>query len=140
MKTSTKRRIPLIVAIIAIIVMLALIFILSGCSQAERVSYNLSQEADNFNVVRKVTVINGFTNDIMFQMTGKLSIETDVDEEQLEITVEMEEGQYRKHFVNLGDNATVVTEDLGGADVSNYKYTLNFNPRMWIPFDVDTID
>lgn len=32
---------------------------LTGCStEAERVSYNLSQQADNFNVVRQLTVIN----------------------------------------------------------------------------------
>lgn len=32
---------------------------LTGCeTQADKVSYNLSQEADNFNVVRQLTVIN----------------------------------------------------------------------------------
>ena len=32
---------------------------LIGCStESERVSYNLSQQADNFNVVRQLTVIN----------------------------------------------------------------------------------
>lgn len=27
-----------------------------------------------------------------------------------------------------------------GADVENTKYTLNFNPDMWIPANVKTID
>ena len=32
-------------------------FLLTGCeTEAQRVSYNLSQEADNFNVVRQLTV------------------------------------------------------------------------------------
>lgn len=32
---------------------------LTGCStEADRVSYNLSQQADNFNDVRQITVIN----------------------------------------------------------------------------------
>lgn len=30
----------------------------AGCNQAERVSYNLSKEADNFNDISQVTVIN----------------------------------------------------------------------------------
>lgn len=25
-------------------------------------------------------------------------------------------------------------------DVSKYKYTLNFNPKMWIPVEIDNID
>ena len=40
----------------------------------------------------------------------------------------------------LSDNVTYVVEDITDNDVSKYKYTLNFNPKMWIPFDVKTID
>jgi len=48
----------------------------TGCdqNQANMVSYNLSQEADNFNVVRQLTVINCIQGDVLFQMTGKMSI------------------------------------------------------------------
>ena len=109
-------------------------------SQAQRVSYNLSQEADNFNSVRQLTVMNCITNEILFQMTGKISIEADTADNQLEIIVEVEDGVYKKHFVGLGDNVAYVVEDVTGNDVSNYKYTLNFNPKMIIPFEVKTID
>lgn len=46
--------------IICILMVLLTLFALTGCdaNQADRVSYNLSQEADNFNNVRQVTVIN----------------------------------------------------------------------------------
>ena len=111
-----------------------------GCNQAERVSYNLSREADNFNNVRQVTVMNCITNEILFQMTGKLSIEADTTYNQLEIVVEVEDGHYKKHFIGLGDNVAYVVEDITGENVSNYKYTLNFNPKMIIPFEVETID
>ena len=111
-----------------------------GCNQAERVSYNLSQEAENFNNVRQVTVMNCITNEILFQMTGKLSIEADTTDNQLEIVVEVEDGHYKKHFIGLGDNVAYVVEDITGENVSNYKYTLNFNPKMIIPFEIETID
>lgn len=118
--------------------------ILTGCmdeTEADRVSYNLSQEADNFNVVRQLTVINCITGDTLFQMTGRLSITADTEDNQLEIIVE-DSGTYVKHFVGLSDNVTYVVEDLnlGANDVSKYKYTLNFNPNMWIPVNVETID
>lgn len=119
----------------------ALCFAVAGCeSQASMVSYNLSQEADNFNNVRQVTVINCLQGDVLFQMTGKISITADTADNQLEIIVEDENGQYKKHFIGLSDNVTYVVEDITSGDVSNYKYTLNFNPKMWLPYEIETID
>ena len=115
---------------------------LTGCeTEAQRVSYNLSQEADNFNVVRQLTVMKCRTGDTLFEMTGKMSIKADTSDNQLEIIVE-DNGTYVKHFVGLSDNVTYVVEDLnlGDSVVSKYKYTLNFNPNMWIPVNVETID
>lgn len=115
--------------------------LLSACSEAERVEYNLSQEADNFNIVRQLTVINCIKGDTLFQMTGKMSIKADTEDNQLEIIVE-DDGKYVKHFVGLSDNVTYIIEDLklGENEVSKYKYTLNFNPNMWLPIDIETID
>ena len=134
-----KKIITLVVTIILVIVLSAT---LCGCeTQAQRVSYNLSQEADNFNIVRQLTVINCIKGDVLFQMTGKLSIEADNYDNQLEVVVE-DGGTYVKHFIGLSDNVTYVIEDLnlGKNEVSKYKYTLNFNPNMWIPVDIKTID
>ena len=116
--------------------------VLTGCSEAARVEYNLTEEADNFNVVRQLTVINCLQGDVIFQMTGKMSITADTSDNQLEIIVENDDGTYAKHFVGLSDNVTYTIEDLnlGENEVEKYKYTLNFNPKMWIPFEVETID
>lgn len=116
------------------------IALFTGCSQADRVSENLSKEADNFNDIRQITVINCLQGDVLFQMTGKMSIEADVNDNQLEVVVEDENGEYKKHFIGLSDNVTYVVEDITAGDVSNYKYTLNFNPEMWVPVEVKTID
>lgn len=115
---------------------------LTGCdTEASRVSYNLSQEANNFNVVREITVINCIQGDVLFQMSGKMSITADTSDNQLEVIVE-DNGTYVKHFIGLSDNVTYVVEDLnlGANDINKYKYTLNFNPNMWIPVDIKTID
>ena len=73
-------------------------------------------------------------------MTGKMSITADTTDNQLEIIVEDENGLYQKHFVGLSDNVTYVVEQVSDANVSKYKYTLNYNPKMWIPIGVKTID
>lgn len=131
-----KNKLVLFLTIILTLCMIA------GCSQAERVSSNLSKEADNFNVVRQLTVINCIEGDVLFQMTGKMSITADVADNQLEVIVENDDGKYAKHFIGLSDNVTYVVEDLvlGENEVSNFQYTLNYNPKMWIPADIKTIE
>lgn len=127
---------------IAILTVVMMMVFLVGCSEASRVESNLTKEADNFNVVRQLTVINCLQGDVLFQMTGKMSITADIEDEQLEIIVENDDGNYTKHFVGLSDNVTYTIEDLnlGSNDVEKYKYTLNFNPEMWFPVEVETID
>lgn len=108
----------------------------TGCEQSDKVRYNLKKQADNFNLVRRITVINCIKGDVIFQMTGRMSITVDEGENQLEVTVE-DSGTYTIHYIGLSDNVTYVIEDLnlGANEVNNYKYTLVYNPEMWIPVD-----
>lgn len=122
------------------ILIVTMVLPLGGCTEAEKVSQNLSQEADNFNVVRQLTVINCIEGDVLFQMTGKMSITADTSDNQLEVIVEDEDGSYKKHFIGLSDNVTYVVEQVSSKDVSKYKYTLNYNPKMWIPVEVKNVD
>ena len=73
-------------------------------------------------------------------MTGKMSITADPEDNQLEVIVEDENGEYKKHFIGLSDNVTYVVEDITSKNIDKYKYTLNFNPKMWVPVTVKTID
>jgi hypothetical protein len=73
-------------------------------------------------------------------MTGKMSITADTEDNQLEVIVEDENGNYEKHFVGLSDNVTYVVEQLSSKNVSKYKYTLNYNPKMWIPVGLENVD
>lgn len=130
-----------IIFFVLAIMLLIITASLTGCDQrqADDVSYNLSLEADNFNDVRQITVINCLTGDVLFQMTGKMSIEVDLEDNQLEVIVEDEYGDYKKHFIHLGTHIEYVVEDITSGDVSNYHYTLNFNPSMWLP-EVKRVD
>lgn len=124
---------------LAIITIVAVCLCSAACydTEADRVAHNLSQEADNFNIVRRLTVINCITGDTLFVMEGKMSIEDAGN--VLRVLVE-DNGVYKKHMVGLADNVTYTLEDITGADVSQYHYTINFNPKMWIPFNIDNVD
>lgn len=79
---------------------------------------------------------------LVFVMCALLIITADRADNQLEIIVEIDDGTYVKHFIGLSDNVSYVVEDLnlGANEVEKYKYTLNFNPKIWIPVEVETID
>lgn len=122
---------------IVIPVMLMGAFLLGGCDgrQSDEVSYNVSQEADNFNVIRRVAVINVRTDKIEFEVIGRISVDTD-DSDKLVILVEVEQGVYKKHLVNMTEWNMYVVEDLEGAAVNQYRYEVNYMPESIIPFTV----
>ena len=126
--------------IICLFVAMVMAISMTGCTEADKISYNLSQEADNFNDVRQITVINCIQGDVLFQMTGKMSINADMTDNQLEVVVEDENGEYKKHFIGLSNNVTYVVEDITSDDVNQYKYTLRFNPKMWSPVPVEIVE
>lgn len=101
---------------------------MAGCREASRVSYNVSKEADSFNVTRRITVFNLRNNEVLWQMTGNFSTETDGND--LNVIVELPDKQYAKHYFNLNDEWTAyIVEDLSGTDVTPYAYELNFLPE-----------
>lgn len=116
------------------------VFTLTSCNEAERVRVNLAQEADNFNCVRRITVIDCITGDTLFQMTGRSSITADTADNQLEIITEYQEGMYNKQIIGLSDNVTYIVEDLEVTGVNEYHYEINFNPHMWLPSVPTVID
>ena len=124
--------------IIGILALCTTLTIFTGCTQSERVSHNLSKEADSFNVIRELTVINAIQGDVLFTMIGKLSVKT--TEDKLYVIVEDENGNYQKHIIGLSDNITYVLEQKDFKNVENYKYTLNYNPKMWIPVNFENVD
>lgn len=126
--------------IIMLLTCMFIILSLAGCTEADKVSTNLSQQADNFNVLRQVTVINCIANDVVFQMTGKMSIKADTSDHQLEVIVENENGTYSKHIIGLSDNVTYVVEDIDTNYVEKYRFVINYNPKMWIPVEFDVVD
>ena len=52
---------PIISILLAVTVL-----VVTACSEADRVSENLSREADNFNIRRQLTVINCLKGDVLF--------------------------------------------------------------------------
>lgn len=126
------------VFVLSLMLILGMVLVVGCSTEAEKVSQNVSQEADNFNVVRRLTVINTRTDKPEFELIGQFSITVDSDDNQLEVVCETGKNEYKKHFIGLNDEVMYVIEDVGGAQVNKYKYEVNFLPESIVPIEITT--
>ena len=113
------------------IVLIVLVFVLSSCRQAENVRHNLQREADDFNVRRRITVLNTRTDTPMMQITGLLAIDVDRDGD-LNITIEKAEKEYLLNYAHLSQDTTYIVEQIETKDVNKYAYEIKFYPTQLV--------
>ena len=117
-----------------------LTILLASCTEADQVSHNISKEADNFNVVRRVAVINTRTDKVEFEVIGRISIYDNTSSKDststLTVVVETDKDKYKKHIIKLTNWNMYVVEDLDGAAVDQYKYEINYMPESIVPFKI----
>ena len=108
-----------------ILALVMLVMILTSCSwqdEADVASYNISKEADNFNVYRQIKVINCQSDEVILEFEGWCSIHKDNTDNQLEVTYRVGNGEYYKDFIGLNDRVTYVVTQLDGSAVDKYHY------------------
>ena len=119
------------------LVLVLCIGVFYGCAQdVDVASHNLSYEADNFNLQRRVVFYNGITGEYMLVVEGLCSIEYDSMDKQLELTCKTGPDTYKKHFLGLSDNVTYFVEQLEPKAVDKYHYKVMFKPASILP-DID---
>lgn len=110
---------------------------LTACeSEASHVSFNISKEADNFNVTRRLTVINSRSDKRILQMVGKMSIEDVTDGIAVLIELDRDKHIYQKHYIYLNDWTMYTVEDVSGVGVSRYAYEMEFMPQSIVPVKI----
>lgn len=129
-----------IVSIILAVLIVLITVCITGCTEVNQVSQNVSQEADNFNVIRRITIINSRTDKAEFELVAAFSLQLDSAENQLEIICETGENEYKKHFIGLNDETMYVVEDISGAEVDKYHYEVNFLPEQILPITFKSKD
>ncbi len=129
-----KKTITIIIAVVCTVLLFA------GCRQSFYASHNVSVEADNFNVYRRVTVFNTRTDTVLLQLEALASISVDSDND-LTIIYQTDKDKYRKAYVHLSDEVTYVVEDIGtGSEVDDFRYQITFLPKKIMSgslFDVE---
>ena len=119
---------------IILITMLVLVgVVLGGCVRTSTtVNHNLSKDADEFNLYRKITVTNARTDTIMLQAEGYMSISNNSSNE-LVVTIKTGENTYYKDYIYLNDWTCYVMEQTEPTGTDKYHYQLVFYPERIIP-------
>lgn len=109
-----------------------------GCtSEADRANENLSKAAENFEVPRRITGINGITDNVLFTVEGFCSYE--VDGRTFEVICKLPEGDVERTTLYLSDNVSFVSTQIGGVEVDLFRPRVIFRPENVIPnFDLST--
>lgn len=110
--------------------------LLAACEKAADVaSRNLSEAADNFEVMRRTVFYNGITDEYILEVTGFCSLGNDNTATQITITCRDATG-FQKHFLGRSDNVTYFVEQMAPVDVSTFHTRIIFRPQTILP-DVD---
>lgn len=111
--------------IFAVLLVLLMCFSMCACTAAENVNYNLSQAADNFECLRKITVYNARTDLIVMEMEGAMSLSNNGTNE-LVVTCKTGPGEYKKNYIYLNEYVIYVVEDITGTTTNPYHYKVHF--------------
>lgn len=111
--------------IFAVLLVLLMCFSMCACTAAENVNYNLSQAADNFECLRKITVYNARTDLIVMEMEGAMSLSNNGTNE-LVVTCKTGPGEYKKNYIYLNEYVIYVVEDITGTHTNPYHYKVHF--------------
>lgn len=116
--------------LIAVILMLVcLLAVLSGCSEASKVNHNISKQAQYFECERRITVYNARTDKIILEAEGYINISNNSSNE-LVITVKTGANTYKKNYIYLNAYTMYVVEDITGTHTDPYHYKLYFHTEI----------
>ncbi|MBW7573899.1 beta-sandwich lipoprotein [Caproiciproducens faecalis] len=115
--------------IFALIMTLALLIGVSGCSEADKVNSNISKQADYFGCERRITVYNARTDKVILTMEGYMSLSND-DNSELVVTCKIGPDKYKKDYVYLSNSTLYVCEDISGTDTDPYHYKVYFHTNV----------
>lgn len=115
--------------IFAILLSVLLVVSLAACSEADKVNYNMSKQADYFECERKITVYNARTDTVIFEAEGYMSISNNASNE-LVITCKTGPNEYKKNYVYLNAYTLYAIEDITGTHSDPYHYKFYFHTQV----------
>lgn len=120
--------------LIGALVALLMIVTLSGCARdSEIASQNISNDADNFKVLRKITFINTVSGEVLYTVEGNMSIKADTGDNQLEITAKTGKDKFQKHILGLSPKTVYIVQQQEWQTTNQYNFKITWKPSAVVP-------
>ena len=118
-----------LLALLLVLVLPITAIIFTGCSKAETVTQNIQKNADKFNVYRKITFINLYTNEPLYSAEGYFSIQTTYSNEyqgqqEIGLVFKISSNEYKMDYFSIDNNVAYVIEQTHNTTTDPYHWEI----------------
>ena len=116
------------VLILILCIVIVLCFLVS-CMPASTITHNIQMSADKFDVYRKITFVNLYTNELLYSAEGYFSVQTTYSNDyqgQQEIALVFKVGadEYKMDFFSIAENVCYVIEQTENTTTDPYHWKI----------------
>lgn len=118
--------------IFALVAMVMVMIMMTGCSQADNATVQLKNDADEFKITRKITVINLRTDTILYEIEGRISYTVEADGD-FSIIAKVGEDTFKRDTVGVGqagNGITYIVEQIEPFQEDPYHYEIRIYARF----------
>ncbi|AMM99591.1 hypothetical protein UP12_19495 (plasmid) [Bacillus pumilus] len=115
------------------VLLITVMTIMAGCSEADVVSENISKSSDSFEVQRRIVFFNGITDKYLLTVEGLCALGNDDSDLRMTVTCKVGKDEYKKHYLGLSDNVSFFAEQLEPNKEDPFHYKILFRPQSIIP-------
>ena len=115
--------------ILGLIICVSSALLFTGCSQADTTRHNIQQEADKFNVYRKMTFVNLYTGELLYSAEGYFSIQTTYDndyqgQQEIGLVFKVGKNEYKMDYFSIAENVCYVIEQIENTTTNPYHWKI----------------
>ncbi|MGQ9024167.1 beta-sandwich lipoprotein [Bacillus sp. 18-5] len=116
-----------------LVLLVSVMAIMAGCSEADVVSENISKSSDSFEVQRRIVFFNGITDKYLLTVEGLCALGNSDSDLRMTVTCKVAKDEYKKHYLGLSDNVSFFAEQLEPNKEDPFHYKILFRPENIIP-------
>lgn len=114
-----------------ILVLVCSLTLFTGCTHAQTVTHNIQKESDYFNVYRKMTFVNLYTNEVLYSAEGYFSVQTTYDnnyqgQQEVGLVFKIGHDEYKMDYFSIANNVTYVIEQLENTTTNPYFWKITW--------------
>lgn len=122
-----KKKIKYVIASVMIIICAMVCFV--GCSQASTVTHNIQEDANKFNVYRKITFVNLYSNQMLYSAEGYFSVQTTYEnsyqgQQEIGIVFKIGADEYKMDYFSIDNNVAYVIEQTQNTTTNPYHWKI----------------